>query len=369
MKYRIKRKLFQIFKNDTIAKLLTPLCFLPFLLVYQIKNLFVKNMAIDISDSRAKLEEIYPNKVEMPYGNGYDFEAEYDISVIIPCYNVENYINECVDSVLNQKGNLKIEVICVNDGSTDNTLKLLKEYGDKIKVIDKPNGGAAAARNTALDEAKGKYIFFLDSDDYITPECLEECYKTLVNKNMDVVSVGYCMLRNNNLLPCIGNGFCCGRLFKREIFNKYRFPINNVFEDSVRPFIINPIVKNECHINSLHYIYRANENGITGNIKKSVKGIGHLWVVECLAEINRENNLSNKEDLYKLVLSHFGSLFYERTKNFDKDMRQSIFLVACEILQKYYVKNVKKLSFAQIQIEKYLTNQNFAKWELACKWL
>ena len=92
------------------------------------------------------------------------------ISVIIPVYNVEKYIRECLDSVLEQS--LKdIEIICVNDGSTDSSRNILLEYRKKdsrVIVLDKQNGGLSSARNSGIDIAQGKYVLFLDSDDLLS---------------------------------------------------------------------------------------------------------------------------------------------------------------------------------------------------------
>ena len=97
------------------------------------------------------------------------------ISVIIPCYNVENYVARCLDSVINQTYN-NLEIICVNDGSTDNTLAILKDYAKKdsrIKIIDKKNGGLSSARNAGIEVASYEYVVFLDSDDWIEPNTYE----------------------------------------------------------------------------------------------------------------------------------------------------------------------------------------------------
>ena len=94
------------------------------------------------------------------------------ISVIIPVYNVENYLRECLDSVINQSLD-NIEIICVNDGSTDKSRDILSEYKNKdkrISILDKENGGLSSARNAGLKAAVGKYVFFLDSDDCIASD-------------------------------------------------------------------------------------------------------------------------------------------------------------------------------------------------------
>lgn len=110
------------------------------------------------------------------------------ISVIIPVYNVEKYLRECLDSVVNQT--LKdIEIICVNDGSTDNSLEILKEYekqDSRIKIIDKKNEGAGAARNLGLKSATGDYVIFFDSDDYMDITALEKLYQNITDTNADI---------------------------------------------------------------------------------------------------------------------------------------------------------------------------------------
>lgn len=111
------------------------------------------------------------------------------ISVIIPCYNVEKYLRQCLDSVLNQTLQ-DIEIICIDDGSSDGTLELLKEFQKKdnrVKVITQKNAGAGAARNNGLRVATGEYLSFLDSDDFFEPNMLEEAFKTAEKYQVDFV--------------------------------------------------------------------------------------------------------------------------------------------------------------------------------------
>ena len=110
------------------------------------------------------------------------------ISVIIPVYNVEKYLCKCLDSILNQT--LKeIEVICVNDGSTDNSLSILEDYAKKdtrLKIINQPNQGQSTARNNGIKSAVGKYIGFVDSDDWIDEDFYESLYAAAEKYNSDV---------------------------------------------------------------------------------------------------------------------------------------------------------------------------------------
>ena len=121
------------------------------------------------------------------------------VSIIVPVYNVELYLKHCLDSLVNQT--LKdIEIICVNDGSTDNSLSILEEYAQKysvIKVIDKENGGISSARNIAISQAKGEYLGFVDSDDWVDLDYFEKLYNTAKKYNSDIACAGYKRQRPN----------------------------------------------------------------------------------------------------------------------------------------------------------------------------
>ena len=123
------------------------------------------------------------------------------VSVIIPVYNTEKYLRECLDSVINQS--LKeIEIICVNDGSTDNSLEILKEYAAKdnrITVLTQENLYAGVARNAGMMVASGEYYHFLDSDDMVFKNCYNEIYEYSKNNNLEICifDVEFFNIKNN----------------------------------------------------------------------------------------------------------------------------------------------------------------------------
>ena len=126
---------------------------------------------------------------------------KYKVSIIVPVYNVEKYIEECLDSLVNQT--LKdIEIICINDASLDNSLNILKNYKKKypglIKVIDlKKNVCLGGARNKGLDIARGEYISFVDSDDYVDVNMCEKLYNHANKHEADIVQFNYVEFRDN----------------------------------------------------------------------------------------------------------------------------------------------------------------------------
>ena len=114
------------------------------------------------------------------------------VSVLIPVYNVEDYLEQCLDSIINQTFQ-DIEIICVNDGSTDSSPDILKKYSAKdsrIVVVNKENGGLPSARNAGIDAAKGQYVSFVDADDYIEPNMIERLYGTAERKKAEIVICG-----------------------------------------------------------------------------------------------------------------------------------------------------------------------------------
>lgn len=123
--------------------------------------------------------------------------SKVDISIIVPIYNAEKYINKCVDSLLNQTKE-EIELILINDGSTDNTDSILKEYKDKrIKYFKNKNQGIGKTRNFGIDKAKGKYLMFIDSDDYIEKDACEKLFSKAENSKLDLVICNFYKVYDN----------------------------------------------------------------------------------------------------------------------------------------------------------------------------
>ncbi len=112
------------------------------------------------------------------------------ISIIIPIYNVEKYLNDCLDSVFRQSYQ-DFEVIAINDGSTDNSLKIIESYkeehSERLTIIDQENKGISASRNAGINASKGEFIYFLDSDDFIPPNMLEKCIQYFSNHDVDSI--------------------------------------------------------------------------------------------------------------------------------------------------------------------------------------
>ena len=213
------------------------------------------------------------------------------ISVIVPVYNVERYIRQCVESILEQTY-ADLEIILVDDGSTDGSGSICDEYklkDDRVVVIHKCNGGLSDARNAGLDIARGEYIGFVDSDDYIEPDMYEVLYKNCERYAADLAAARFVKfntqgeVRKNfteNIevfsreemlrLFIVGDRryeitmSVWDRLYKRELISDLRFPVGKCYEDIVFSTKVIEKSKINVYIDRALYHYRLREDSISG---------------------------------------------------------------------------------------------------------
>ena len=242
------------------------------------------------------------------------------VSVIVPVYNVEKYIDKCLNSLVNQT--LKeIEVIVVNDGSPDNSQniidKYVKKYPKKVKSFIKENGGQGSARNLGLEHAKGEYISFIDSDDWIDNEALEKMYNLAKKKNSDVVICDMidhyitdknkektiyhnCTKYNSvyEVTPSASN-----KIFKKEIIGTLRFIPKIWYEDFN---FTTKILLNTKKISTISKgYYNCNCGHIsTMNNNNSLKNLDILTAVDDIIKYAKENNKYNTEVISYLIYDH-----------------------------------------------------------------
>lgn len=259
-----------------------------------------------------------------------------DISIIVPVYNVEAYLKECLNSLLNQDFNGEYEIICVNDGSTDNSIEILKEYektNDKIVLVDQKNKGLSGARNTGFKNAKGKYIMFLDSDDYLKHnKVISLLYEEVEKNSLDFVvadfeydyeekSKNYRIQRSESIKNKVMNGrefFDLGiktksimsvvwnKLYRRDFLEKnnlwfYEGIIYEDMEFTPRVYYLAPRVK---YIDEVIVKYRQREGSIMSGVNTK-KMDNYLVVAE---SINSFNENYNSQTLYNFELYMYVTL-------------------------------------------------------------
>lgn len=283
------------------------------------------------------------------------------ISVIIPVYNVKEYLEKCVCSVIIQTYR-ELEIILVDDGSTDGSGYLcdeLQKKDQRIKVIHKENGGLSDARNVGFKFANGEYVFFLDSDDWICEDALEILYCLLKEENADIAVGNYyyqydihktsaakleknmvfskdeamkALLKND-----IIKNFAWGKLYKKELLNDYPFPVGKLFEDSYWTHLIfhqaDKVVLSKKEI--VFYYQRKNSISYTFDIRK-------LHLIEgCLCR--REFVQQNYEYLLYLIdetiISVLIGLYMDSIKHFQwkthRVLKKEILKVCCEYQEEF----------------------------------
>lgn len=208
------------------------------------------------------------------------------ISIIVPIYNVEHYLRECLESILNQTFK-QFELILVNDGSSDKSGKICAEYAkldNRVILINKNYGGVSSARNTGLAIAKGEYIGFVDSDDYIHKDMYKDLYE-LCNKTNSDISISKLgrevngevinkekeffikEMDNSEAMKELFKGILyrfslCNKLFKKKCFNGIQFPEGRIHEDLSTTYRLFANSNKATYINKIGYIYVKRENSI-----------------------------------------------------------------------------------------------------------
>ena len=284
------------------------------------------------------------------------------ISVIIPVYNAEKYLGQCLDSLIGQTFS-DFEIICVNDGSNDSSLDILNSYADKcdkIKIINIENSGPGPARNKGLDIASGDYITFVDADDWVDKKFLEILYGSAIKTNADITECSYCsyyeadsIYKNRNeirkLKKCIKTGdfmrvsrdkiipnlFNQGfsfktpwkKLYKRELFYNLRFK-NYLFAEDVL-VVLEAYLKSKAfsYLPDILYYYRVRNASVSHDVSETAMQI--FPVYKDIVDIIK------KYGVYDILFSQFQNSFLP--------LFCKTYLRVPENLKENYINNVHNL--------------------------
>lgn len=267
--------------------------------------------------------------------------SEVAISVIVPVYNIEKYIGQCIESILNQTFR-DFELILINDGSFDYSYKICQEFAKKdarIRLFSQENKGLSAARNLGITVATGACITFIDGDDYVVTSYLENLYKVYQENDADIVVGDYYQYadKNNALyyhvlktdygiyrksieevknlaVSKVTFITAWGKLFKRDLFKSILFPENRFFEDNFTSMKLYLMAKNIYYLCDSLYCYRIREDSITGSnlsIKKIVDSVA-CYEESILDLLFNKKDPSFVVDYYQLQLIKFKDYLEDR---------------------------------------------------------
>lgn len=269
------------------------------------------------------------------------------VSLIVPVYNTEKYLEKCLQSLVNQT--LKeIEVIVVNDGSTDNSIVIAerfeKEYPKIVKILSKTNGGLGSARNFGLKHAKGKYIMFVDSDDSIENNAVEELYKIIEKEDLDIVLCDYYYDYETHKTPVttsIKEGkitrkeylmlpvAAWNKIYKREFLLKikYNYPDRLWYEDLATNPQLSLYTDKIYYLKKPLYNYLQRTESIMNKTKYNDKMQNIFDVMDILTnDFKRENGLEKfKEEIEYMYISrllHDASLRFFKFSNYLENIKR-----------------------------------------------
>ena len=230
------------------------------------------------------------------------------ISVVVPCYNVEMFLAECVDSLTAQSYK-NLEILLIDDGSKDRTGEIGKEYAarfDNIRYQYRENGGLSAARNTGIELSKGEYIAFVDSDDWVEPDYIEKLYEALSSGHADIAVCGYkkeemsnevvtfdrdMVLSSHEAMKILGDIYpkenvllviACNKLFKKQLFDNMKFPEGKIHEDEFSAHGMIGSANSVAAIAKPLYHYRIRTGSITADDKS--QDIRHLDYLDAMID-------------------------------------------------------------------------------------
>lgn len=306
------------------------------------------------------------------------------ISVIVPVYNTEKYLSKCLDSLVNQTLN-EIEIIVVNDGSQDDSQKIIDEYSSKftqIKSFQKPNGGLSDARNFGIEKAKGEFIGFVDSDDYVDFGMFESMYRKATEHQAEIVlcdlekvnekGEAFRALPQSPQLPekinlkddftIFGEMSCfaCNKIFKADLFEHHKFKKGIHFEDIelIPQLVLNSKVL--AKINQPYYKYFERQDSITRT--HTEKGLDMFLAVENVAKAFFESPYKNREKEWKRFFiiqayySYLGYVAYVKDKQLKAEMLDEL----NDQLKKYKITKKEILKYKRFN-ENYLFSLPFKK--------
>ena len=257
-----------------------------------------------------------------------------DVTVVIPVYNSKKYIKRCIDSVLIQTVK-NYKILLINDGSTDNSLKIIEDYKNKypniISIVNQENMGVAKTRNKAIELATTKYIMFIDNDDYIDNDYIEEFYKNIKNTNNKVVIGGYkrtnqkdeiieyIKLNPLNYFDRLKVTTPWARIIDRNflIENNIRFLDNNIGEDIYFDLLINFTTNDIKVINYSGYNWFYNDFSVSNTIQKDQKKLDIFKLLNsCYDELEKRNLIKDNYEIIEAFFFRYIIWFlYYTTKN------------------------------------------------------
>lgn len=313
------------------------------------------------------------------------YDKDIELSIIVPVYNSGEYLGECVESVYAQRTGRSYELILIDDGSDDDTRALVESYAgrERTRAYRQINKGAAAARNYALDLARGEYVMFLDADDKLAPDAIENLMSAAKREGADWVQGGWqyahgpkqvfprAVYEGDERIKLIElPGMPWGKVIKRELFARLRFPAGYTsYVDTPIKCLTLRMSARAATIADIVYIWRQNPKGITFTSKRTPRAIQTYWIMEQMQADSEALGLP-EDDLYAAIwIRQLTCVSYDRLKGLDEAAQRDVFELSREFLAPIIDRaEAYKLPYALKLAARAFKRRDFGLWRAVAKY-
>lgn len=322
-----------------------------------------------------------------------EVNLQFDLQIVIPCYNAEKWVRRCLESVLNQETAYRVLVSIVNDGSTDGTENVIREvmvqYSEPVhrsytlELKTQKNRGFSGARNAALKTIKGTFVAFLDSDDVLADGAINEMLDAAFAFDAEILQGGWYEFRGQeqhegttkkieeHIVQKTGlladnrgvlSGYPWGKLYKYNVMEHFRFPEGYWFEDTPLSFLLAALPYRCGAIKEVVYGYRLNPEGISVTSTGRKKSVDSYWITEeCLEEFDAFGVKYDQRAYDYLLRQSITNA--RRTRRQPHTVREAIFVLTAELMEKYFA-GFEIQAEEMKNIERALRKRQFVKFDL-----
>lgn len=337
--------------------------------------------ATALEKAYALLESIHPSyNNSCIRKNEISKNIDTDLQIIVPAYNVEAYIRQCIDSILAQQTKYSFSITIINDGSTDHTADYIEKYRDKsnVTIIHQENGGSSKARNTGLKTLHAKYILFVDGDDRLEQGAIECLIHKAGQTQADIIEGGYIAFQDDNILykrqpqqtddlaKSQLSGFPWGKIYKASLFATIGFPDRYRFQDTINTLILFNKCTRVAALPDIVYGYRKNNAGISATSVGDKRCLDTIWISRQLLKDGEQLQIK-RDILYSEFLLRQIAVNYKRVHTLhNKAIDRAVFTIAMAWVQEYSNKELPTDNSYKA-LDKALRQQDYNAYKLFCK--
>ena len=307
----------------------------------------------------------------------YSKQPRYDLDIIIPVYNVESYLQTCLNSVIDQQTKYSYRTIIIDDGSTDKSTKIIEKFSrnDSVLIIKQKNRGLSVARNVGLDCVDARYVLFVDSDDILADGAVEILLDKAFENDADIVEGGFDTFKDGKIvsqtkrmagLSTVSSlsGFAWGKVIRATYFKNLSFPAGYLFEDTIFSLILYQMVQTVYTLNEQTYKYRLNQKGLNLSSKQTPNRVDSFWVtIQILSELDKFG-IEPSESLYISLLQQVGMNFKRTFQLKPRAIQYACFRILTDIVNKKFGDYSGALPYQHLDTA--LKNKKFGDYLVAC---